>query len=80
MLRRFLSTEPSLAGRKFMIEVRDGKVSLSHLPSTLPGEARAAEYSFSLNEQGNNISSEAERIKEEILRDCGRPMTGALPG
>lgn len=70
MLRQFLSTEPSLAGRKFMIEVRDGKVSLSHLPSALPGEVRAVEYTFALNEKGDNISSEVDRIKSEVLRDC----------
>jgi hypothetical protein len=69
-LKNFLMTEPSLAGRKFMIDVRDGKVSVSHLPETLPGNARVFQYSFTLNERGSNISSEAERIKSEITRDC----------
>lgn len=56
-----------------MIDVKEEKISLSLLPETLPGNARAFEYSFSINERGDNISSEADRIKAEIVRDCLKP-------
>jgi hypothetical protein len=69
-LKDFLMTEAALAGKKFMIDVRDNKVSLSQLPKKLPGNAKVSEYSFKLNQQSDNIASEAERIKAEILRDC----------
>ncbi len=74
-LKTFLMSEPALAGRKFMIDVRDNKVSVSHLPDKLPGSARVREYSFTINEKGDNISGEAERIKAEILKDCLEPRT-----
>ncbi|WP_203234277.1 hypothetical protein [Burkholderia mayonis] len=72
-LKNFLMTERSLEGNKFMIDVRDEKISLSLMPETLPGNARAFQYSFSINERGDNISSEADRIKAEIIRDCLKP-------
>jgi len=68
-LKSFLMSEPALGGRKFMIDVRDATVSVSHLPQKLPGSARVHQYTFVLNEKGDNISSEAERIKAEILKD-----------
>jgi hypothetical protein len=52
-----------------MIDVRDATVAVSHLPQKLPGSARVNKYTFTLNEKGDNISSEAERIKAEILQD-----------
>ncbi|MBX3650639.1 MAG: hypothetical protein KF771_04645 [Burkholderiales bacterium] len=70
VLKNFLMTEPSLGKRKFIIEVKDGKVSLSQLPDALPGDAKVFQYSFSLNDRGDNISAESERIKADILRDC----------
>ena len=69
-LKTFLMSEPKLGGRKFMIDVRDGTVSISHLPVQLPGSARVTQYSFILNDKADNIASEAERIKAEILKDC----------
>lgn len=69
-LKIFLMSEPALSGNKFMIDVRDASVSVSHLPQKLPGSARVRQYPFNLNEKGNNISSEAERIKAEIVKDC----------
>ncbi|MCX7252272.1 MAG: hypothetical protein NTX37_12390 [Burkholderiales bacterium] len=69
-LKNFLMADPALGGKQFMIEVKDLNVSISHLPKKLPGAARLYHYTFTLNEKGNNISSEAERIKAEILRDC----------
>lgn len=69
-LKNFLMADPALGGRKFMIAVKDSNVSVSHLPQQLPGSARVYKYAFILNEEGNNISSEAERIKAEILKDC----------
>lgn len=69
-LKTFLMSEPAFAGRKFMIDVRDANVSVSHLPEKLPGSAQVRQYAFTLNEKGDNISSEAERIKAEILKDC----------
>lgn len=74
VLKNFLMTEPALGKKKFMIEVKDSKICLSQLPVTLPGEAKAFEYSFTLNDRGDNISSEAERIKDEILKDCLTPV------
>jgi hypothetical protein len=71
-LKDFLMTDPALDGKKFMIDVRDHKVSISQLPGKLPGEAQVFKYSFKLNEQANNIATEAERIKTEITRDCLR--------
>ena len=70
VLKSFLMTEPALGKRKFMIEVRDHKVSVSQLPESLPGSAHAFEYPFTLNDRGDNISSEADRIKGEILKEC----------
>ena len=70
VLKNFLMTEPSLGNKKFMIDVRDGKVSVSRLPDDLPGTAKVFQYKFSLNERGNNISIEADRIKMQILKDC----------
>lgn len=70
VLKSFLMTESALGKRKFMIEVRDHKVSVSQLPESLPGPAQAFEYTFTLNERGDNISSEADRIKGEILKEC----------
>jgi hypothetical protein len=72
-LKTFLMSEPALTGRKFMIDVRDNKVSISHLPEKLPGSAQVHEYSFTLNMQGDNISGEADRIKAKILKDCLKP-------
>jgi hypothetical protein len=72
-LKTFLMSEPALAGRQFMIDVRDKTVSVSHLPESLPGSARVRQYTFELNEKGDNISSEAERIKAEILKDSLQP-------
>lgn len=70
VLKSFLMSEPTLGKRKFMIEVRDHNVSVSQLPESLPGPAQAFEYTFQLNERGDNISSEADRIKGEILKEC----------
>lgn len=72
-MKSFLAREPSFAGKKFMIDVREGKVSLSYLPSTLSGAVRVVQYPFTLNERGDNISAEVDRIKSEILRDCALP-------
>lgn len=69
-LKTFLMSAPALSGNKFMIDVKDANVSVSRLPQTLPGTARVSQYLFTLNEKGNNIGSEAERIKAEILKDC----------
>ncbi|MBT3067617.1 hypothetical protein [Rhodoferax sp. U11-2br] len=69
-LKTFLMSEPALGGRKFIIDVRDSLVSVSHLPHKLPGSARVHQYTFTLNEKGDNISSESDRIKSEILKDC----------
>lgn len=69
-LKDFLMSESALAGRKFMIDVRDAKVTVSHLPDNLPGSTQVYQYSFTLNAEGNNIASEADRIKAEILKDC----------
>lgn len=76
VLKNFLMAEPSLGKKKFMIEVKGGRVMLSELPETLPGDARSFEYLFALNDRGDNISSESERIKSEIIRDCA---AGAVP-
>lgn len=76
-LKNFLMSEPALRGRKFMIDVRDATVSLSQLPQELPGSARINQYTFTLNEKGDNISSEADRIRGEILKDCLAPLEGA---
>jgi hypothetical protein len=73
-LKNYLISEPALSGNKFMIDVRDANVSVSYLPQKLAGSARIRHYLFNLNEQGNNISSEAERIKTEILKDCLFPL------
>ncbi|TWG78957.1 hypothetical protein L602_000800000260 [Cupriavidus gilardii J11] len=69
-LKTFLMSEPTLSGKRFMIEVKDAIVSISHLPQELPGSARVCRYTFTLNEKGDNIAGEAERIKAEILTDC----------
>ncbi len=69
-LKNFLMSEPALGGKKFMIDVRDATVSVSLLPQKLPGSARVHQYTFTLNEKGDNISGEADRIKTEILKDC----------
>lgn len=69
-LKNFLMADPTLGGRQFMIEVKDSKVSVTHLPGQLSGSVRVYQYAFTLNEKGDNISSEAERIKTEILKDC----------
>jgi hypothetical protein len=69
-LKNFLMADPALGGRQFMIEVKDSIVSISFLPQKLPGSARVRQYPFTLNEKGNDISGEAERIKGEILKDC----------
>lgn len=69
-IKNFLMSDPRLGGRKFMIEVKDSKVAISHLPQQLSGSIRVEQYPFALNEKGNNISSEAERIKLEILNAC----------
>lgn len=76
VLKNFLMVEPSLGQKKFIIEVKEGKIMLSELPETLPGDARSFEYIFVLNDRGDNISSESERIKLEIIRDCA---VGAVP-
>nr|WP_315467361.1 hypothetical protein [uncultured Undibacterium sp.] len=76
LLKNFLMAEPSLGKKIFMIEVKEGRVMLSELPNTLPGDARSFEYLFALNDRGDNISSESERIKLEIIRDCA---AGAVP-
>ena len=68
-LKNFLMSESALGGKKFMIDVRDATVSVSHLPQKLPGSSRVNQYTFTLNEKGDNISREAERIKAEILKD-----------
>lgn len=70
VLKNFLMVEPSLGKKKFIIDVKEGKVLLSELPETLPGDTKSFEYSFVLNDRGDNISSESERIKLEIIRDC----------
>lgn len=69
-LKNFLMAEPALGGRQFMIEVKDSIASVSLFPQQLPGSAHVYQYTFMLNEKGNNISKEAERIKSEILKDC----------
>ena len=69
-LKNFLMADPALGGRQFTIEVKNSIVAISHLPQQLPGSARVYQYAFTLNEKGTNISSEAERIKVEILKDC----------
>ncbi len=73
-LKNFLLADPALGGNKFMIEVKDSVVSISFLPQKLPGSARVRQYPFTLNEKGNNISSESERIKLEILKDSVSPQ------
>lgn len=69
-LKNFLMSESTLDGRRFIIDVRNATVTVSHLPPKLPGSARVHQYTFILNEKGDNISSEAARIKAEILKDC----------
>lgn len=68
-LKNFLMTEGALGDRKFIIDVRDGKVSISRLPAKLPGDAKTFQYEFNVNNKGNNITSEIERLKELIIRD-----------
>jgi predicted RNase H-related nuclease YkuK (DUF458 family) len=68
-LKNFLMNEEALGDMKFMIEVRDGKVSISRLPAKLPGDAKLFQYDFNVNSKGNNIISEIERIKQLIIRD-----------
>ena len=73
-LKNFLMANPALGGWQFMIQVKDSIVSVSFLPLKLPGSARVRQYAFTLNEKGDNISSEAERIKLEILKDSLAPQ------
>lgn len=67
-LKNFLMTEPSFESRKFMVEVKDGKVTLSQLPASLSGQAMTHKYEFKVADNGN-ISSEVERLKTQILAD-----------
>jgi len=69
-LKDYLMKDPALGKQTFMIDVKDHKVSISKLPESLPGDAKVFIYKFSLNDRGDNISTEARRIKEEIARDC----------
>ncbi len=75
LLKSFLMTAPSLGNRKFMIDVRDNNVTVSQLPDILPGTATVLQYPFAVNARGDNISSEAERIKVQIVTDCFSPPT-----
>jgi hypothetical protein len=72
-LKSFLMSEPALAGRRFMIEVQDKTVLLSQLPNAIEGPTTLTKYTFSLNEKGDNIAAEAERIRGEIVKDCSKP-------
>lgn len=70
VLKEFLMSEGALGNRKFLIEVQGQKVSLSLLSDACHGEAKSFEYPFTLNHRGDNIASEAARIKKAILIDC----------
>lgn len=74
-IKNFLTVEPIFKGWKFIIEVRDGKVSISHLPSSMDGEFKVLNYTYTLNERGDNIASEFERIKAEVIKDSASSGT-----
>lgn len=79
-LKNFLMTEPSFSGKHFLIDVRDAKVTLSFLNNGLPGTAEARSYHFTINDKGDNISDEADRIKDEIKRDCMAQLDSSKSG
>lgn len=67
-IRDFLQNDPLFDGMKFIVFVKDGKITVSKIPSDLSGKAQNFDYEFiAANEI--NIWNEIERIKVLIRRD-----------
>jgi hypothetical protein len=70
VIRDVLAKEELLGDRKFMLEVKENRVRLSHLPKPPATECKVTEYTFRLELATDNVRDEAYRIKALILKDC----------
>ena len=68
-LADFLMRDTALAGERFVLEVKDGRVDLSVLPDKLSGAEKIhLNYTFAL-EPDIKLGDEVNRIKAAISRD-----------
>lgn len=64
----FLMVTPDAAGKRFLINAKENKVTVSYLPKGLQGRPQDFVYQYE-HEQESSIDEEISRIKVELLRD-----------
>lgn len=74
-IKEFISNEPSLGKRQFLVEVDDKKVVVSRLPEEPPGPAERFEHGYVFT-GSIDIWSEIERVKRELLKDLVEAKEG----
>lgn len=74
-IKEFISNEPSLGKRQFLVEVDDKKVVVSRLPEEPPGPAERFEHGY-VSKGSIDIWSEIERVKRELLKDLVEAKEG----
>ena len=74
-IKEFISNEPSLGKRQFLVEVDDKKVVVSRLPEEPPGPAERFEHGY-VSTGSIDIWSEIERVKRELLKDLVEAKEG----
>ena len=78
-LTRFLTTQPSLEGKHFVVDARDKRVEVAVLPASVEGPVTTLRYEFKYAPEAA-IEDEILRIQAEVLRDiesADSPVGGA---